>query len=127
MAARSKTRFTTTGQLVDCIESVIPNRGRRTIHPATKVFQALRIYVNHELDNIQAFFPAAIKALNPGGRLVCISFHSLEDRLVKQYFADQQRQGILEVVTKKAATATDEELQENPSARSAKLRVAEKT
>lgn len=127
VAARSRTRFTTTGQLVDCIESVIPNRGRRTIHPATKVFQALRIYVNHELDNIQAFFPAAIKALNPGGRLVCISFHSLEDRLVKQYFADQQRQGILEVVTKKAATATDEELQENPSARSAKLRVAEKT
>ena len=124
--ARANMRFVTTGQLVDVIESVIPNRGKRSIHPATKVFQALRIYINHELDNIQAFLPAAIKALVPEGRLVCISFHSLEDRLVKHYFLEQEQLGVIEVVTKKAVIATDEELAENASARSAKLRVAQK-
>ncbi|GMU18908.1 MAG: ribosomal RNA small subunit methyltransferase H [Candidatus Babeliales bacterium] len=124
--ARSSIRFVTTGQLVDVIETVIPNKGKRSIHPATKVFQALRIYVNHELDNIQAFLPAALKALAPEGRLLCISFHSLEDRLVKQYFQEQERLGIIEIVTKRAITACDEELAQNPSARSAKLRVAQK-
>ncbi len=124
--ARATMKFTTTGQLVDVIETVIPNRGKRSIHPATKVFQALRIYINHELDNIQAFLPAAIKALVAGGNLVCISFHSLEDRLVKHYFLEQEQLGALEVVTKKAVTATEQELAENASARSAKLRVARK-
>lgn len=124
--ARATMKFETTGQLVDVIETVIPNRGKRSIHPATKVFQALRIYINHELDNIQAFLPAAIKALVPGGRLVCISFHSLEDRLVKHYFHDQEQLATIEVLTKKAVTASDQELAENASARSAKLRVAQK-
>lgn len=124
--ARASIHFATTGQLVDVIETVIPNKGKRSIHPATKVFQALRIYVNHELDNIQAFLPAAIKALVPGANLVCISFHSLEDRLVKQYFAEQERLGTIEVVTKRAVTASDQELAQNASARSAKLRVAKK-
>lgn len=124
--ARASMRFVTTGQLVDVIETVIPNKGKRSIHPATKVFQALRIYVNHELDNIQAFLPAAIKALAPKGRLVCISFHSLEDRLVKHYFHEQEQKGLIEVVTKRAVTASDEELAQNASARSAKLRVAQK-
>lgn len=124
--ARASIKFITTGQLVDVIESVIPNKGKRSIHPATKVFQALRIYVNHELDNIQAFLPAALKALVPEGRLVCISFHSLEDRLVKHYFLEQEQLGIIEVVTKKAVTASDEELAQNASSRSAKLRVAQK-
>ena len=119
-------KFTTTGQLVDVIETVIPNRGKRSIHPATKVFQALRIYINHELDNIQAFLPAAIKALVPGGNLVCISFHSLEDRLVKHYFLEQEQLGTIEVVTKKAVIASEQELAQNASARSAKLRVAQK-
>lgn len=126
VAARARQKFITTGQLVDVIESIIPNRGKRSIHPATKIFQALRIYVNHELENIQAFLPAALGALAPGGRLVCISFHSLEDRMVKQFFADQERVNALEVVTKKAIIASPEELAENPSARSAKLRAAEK-
>jgi 16S rRNA (cytosine1402-N4)-methyltransferase len=124
--ARTTMKFETTGQLVDVIETVISNRGKRSIHPATKVFQALRIYINHELDNIQAFLPAAIKALVPGGRLVCISFHSLEDRLVKHYFLEQEQLGTIEVLTKKAVTASEDELAENASARSAKLRVAQK-
>lgn len=124
--ARATMKFVTTGQLVDVIETVIPHRGKRSIHPATKVFQALRIYINHELDNIQAFLPAAIKALVPGGRLVCISFHSLEDRLVKHYFLEQEQLGTIEVLTKKAVMASEQELAENASARSAKLRVAQK-
>lgn len=126
VAQRSNHRFKTTGQLVDLVESIIPNKGKRSIHPATKVFQALRIYVNHELDNIEAFFPAAIKALNTNGRLVCISFHSLEDRIVKQVFKDQEHTKTLEVLTPKVITASDQELAENPSARSAKLRAAKK-
>lgn len=126
VAARSKEKLRTTGQLVDIIATIIPNKGKRSIHPATKVFQALRIYVNHELDNIQAFLPAAVKALKPGGRLLCISFHSLEDRLVKQYFKEQERLLVLKQVNEKVITASDEELYENPSSRSAKLRVAQK-
>lgn len=126
VAQRSNHRFKTTGQLVDLVESIIPNKGKRSIHPATKVFQALRIYVNHELDNIEAFFPAAIKALNTNGRLVCISFHSLEDRIVKQVFKDQEHARTLEVLTPKVITASEQELAENPSARSAKLRAAKK-
>ncbi len=125
--ARAAKKFTTTGQLVNLIETIIPNRGKRSIHPATKVFQALRIYVNHELDNIQAFLPAAVRALAPGGRLVCISFHSLEDRLVKHFFAEQEQKGMLELVTKKAVMATEEELAQNSSARSAKLRAAQRS
>jgi 16S rRNA (cytosine1402-N4)-methyltransferase len=126
VAARSKKYFSTTGQLVDVIESVIPNKGKRGIHPATKVFQALRIYVNHELENIQAFLPAAVTALKTGGRLACISFHSLEDRMVKQFFKDQELAHTLEIVTARAVVAADEEIMDNPSARSAKLRVAQK-
>lgn len=124
--ARAHLKFKTTGQLLDVIETVIPNKGKRSIHPATKVFQALRIYINHELDNIQAFLPAATQALKPDGRLVCISFHSLEDRLVKRYFLEQEHKNIVEVLTKRAVTASDEELAKNASARSAKLRAAKK-
>jgi 16S rRNA (cytosine1402-N4)-methyltransferase len=127
VAERSKNPLITTGQLVDIIEKIIPNRGARSIHPATKVFQALRIYVNHELDNINAFLPAAVKALAPGGRLVCISFHSLEDRLVKQFFKQQEQLHTVKIVTTKAVVAGDEELYQNPSARSAKLRAAQKS
>jgi 16S rRNA (cytosine1402-N4)-methyltransferase len=90
------------------------------------VFQALRIYVNHELENIQAFLPAAVTALKTGGRLACISFHSLEDRMVKQFFKDQELAHTLEIVTARAVVAADEEIMDNPSARSAKLRVAQK-
>jgi 16S rRNA (cytosine1402-N4)-methyltransferase len=110
--------------LADIIEKVSPRKGRG-IHPATKVFQALRIYVNKELDNIHAFLAEALRIINPGGRLVCISFHSLEDRLVKQFFNEQASLQVLEVLTPKVVIATEQELRENPSARSARLRAAQ--
>ena len=120
---RQVKRFKTTGQLVDLIERVTPKqKGRRTIHPATRVFQALRIYVNHELDNITAFLKSAMTILPVGGRLVCISFHSLEDRLVKDFFKEQAKAENATVLTKQIVIAQAEELKRNPSARSAKLR-----
>lgn len=119
-------RIRTTGQLVAIIEKVVPMHRRKRTHPATKVFQALRIYVNRELDNIISFMPAAIKSLNPQGRLVCISFHSLEDRLVKTYFKEQEQEGVVTILTPKVVEATDEEIALNASSRSAKLRAVEK-
>jgi len=120
--ARTEKRITTTGQLVDLITSIMPvHHEKRTIHPATKVFQALRIEVNHELENIDSFLKAAISFLNPQGRLVCISFHSLEDRIVKNFFKEHST---LEILTPKPVTASPEEVQENPSSRSAKIRAA---
>lgn len=124
MDARFEKPITTTAQLVQIIEKVCPRNGR-PIHPATKVFQALRIYVNKELENISSFLAEAIRIINPGGRLVCISFHSLEDRIVKQFFNDQARLLTLDVVTPKVVVATEKELHENPSARSAHLRAAQ--
>ena len=124
---RKKHPFQTTGQLVDLIESLIPVRifkAKRGIHPATKTFQALRIAVNDELKNIEIFLKAALGFLAPGGRLVCISFHSLEDRMVKQFFRDHT--GEFEILTPKPLIAQPEELAQNPSSRSAKLRAARK-
>jgi 16S rRNA (cytosine1402-N4)-methyltransferase len=96
------------------------------IHPATRTFQALRIYVNRELEEITALMQAAPKLLRSGGRLAVISFHSLEDRIAKDSFREGARQGIWEILTKKPATATEEEMDRNPRSRSAKLRAAEK-
>jgi len=96
------------------------------IHPATRTFQALRIYVNDELGEIQSLLKSAGSLLKPGGRVVMISFHSLEDRLVKDSFREQARLGEFEILTKKPAIATEEEQMRNPRARSAKLRAAEK-
>ncbi len=119
---RKKKRIKTTGQLAALVERVVP-RGRQKIHPATRVFQALRIHVNRELDNIKAFLPAAADLLKPGGRLVCISFHSLEDRLVKQFFQEYvSKNPGAELVTRRVVTASDQELAANPSSRSARLR-----
>ena len=122
-----------TGQLVEIILAVyrqmlhtdkdIPRMGN--IHPATKVFQALRIAVNNELDVIKQTLPQALECLAPGGRLAVITFHSLEDRIVKQYFAGQENKTI-KLVNKKPITASDTELTANPRARSAKLRVVER-
>lgn len=123
--ARKTIEFRTTLQLAQLIERIMPARERRSTHPATKVFQALRIYVNHEIDNINAFMPAALQGLAPGGRLACISFHSLEDRIVKQFFKEQQSLGKITIITPKPVVATDEEIIANASARSAKLRVCE--
>jgi 16S rRNA (cytosine1402-N4)-methyltransferase len=121
----------TTAQLAKVLSAVAPamksERGRHPIHPATRIFQALRIYVNAELDEIQALLQAAPKLLKPGGRLVVISFHSLEDRLAKDALRDGARQGIFEVFTRKPVTASEEETDRNPRARSAKLRAAERT
>ncbi len=127
MQERAKGPITTTGQLVALVEDVLGGPAGRRIHPATKVFQALRIYVNKELDNIQSFLATAVKNINVGGRLVCISFHSLEDSLVKKFFNEQARQGQLTILTPKGIVASDEEIHENASARSARLRAAEKT
>lgn len=122
---RAKRPIKTTKQLADLVAKVVPFVHRkRKIHPATRIFQALRVYVNHELANISAFLPIARTLLAPEGRLVCISFHSLEDRLVKQFFKEEERVGVLEVISNGVVTATDEELSRNPSARSAKLRAA---
>lgn len=122
---RKKGHIHTTSKLVDIIGKIIPRKGKR-IHPATRVFQALRIVVNKELENITSFLKASLKVVKPGGRIVCISFHSLEDRLVKQFFK-QESMGLaqLKILTKKVVTATPEELEQNPSSRSARLRAAE--
>jgi 16S rRNA (cytosine1402-N4)-methyltransferase len=102
------------------------NQAERRIHPATKTFQALRIFVNRELDDLKALLEAAPRILKPGGRVVVISFHSLEDRIVKDAFREGMQQGYFRVLTKKPVTATEEESDRNPRARSAKLRAAEK-
>ncbi|HKU25460.1 MAG TPA: 16S rRNA (cytosine(1402)-N(4))-methyltransferase RsmH [Candidatus Sulfotelmatobacter sp.] len=96
------------------------------IHPATRTFQALRIFVNRELDDLKALLEAAPQILKPGGRVVVISFHSLEDRIVKDAFREGVQKGNFSVLTKKPVTATEEESDRNPRARSAKLRAAER-
>jgi 16S rRNA (cytosine1402-N4)-methyltransferase len=135
-----KTRpFETTVHLADVIEAAVA-RGPQRIHPATRVFQALRIVVNKELDAVAAVLPLAVAALKSGARFAAISFHSLEDRIIKNYFKqvstsfnpqpDQPglapRLARVRLVNKKPITASPEELMDNPRARSAKLRVVEK-
>jgi 16S rRNA (cytosine1402-N4)-methyltransferase len=102
------------------------NQAERRIHPATRTFQALRIFVNNELKDLQALLDAAPQVLKPGGRLVIISFHSLEDRIVKDALRDGVKQGHYELLTRKPVTAGAEEIDRNPRSRSAKLRAAEK-
>src|SRR4051794_38834845 len=102
------------------------NQAERRIHPATRTFQALRIFVNHELDDLRKLLNAAPQVLKPGGRIVIISFHSLEDRVVKDAFREGAKQGHYKVLTKKPVTAGEEETDRNPRARSAKMRAAEK-
>ena len=102
------------------------NQAERRIHPATRTFQALRIFVNRELDDLRDMLSAAPQVLKPGGRLVIISFHSLEDRIVKDSLREGVKQGHYKLLTKKPVTATEEEIDRNPRSRSAKLRAAEK-
>lgn len=118
---RKKIRFTV--ELASIVEGVIPRR-RGAIHPATKTFQALRIVVNRELENIETLLKVAPRILRSGGRLACISFHSLEDRIVKQFFKEHPE--VFRRINKKVIVADEEELKKNPSSRSAKLRVAER-
>jgi 16S rRNA (cytosine1402-N4)-methyltransferase len=122
--------ITTTRQLARIVASAVPpmksSAKGSPIHPATRTFQALRIYVNRELDEIRDLFEAAPKLLKPSGRLVVISFHSLEDRIAKDNFREGARQGIWTVLTKKPVTAGEEEVSINPRSRSAKLRAGER-
>jgi len=124
--ARQRKPIQTTRELALIIEKAVARGVKRSakIHPATKVFQALRIYVNHELNNITGFLSGALQVLKPNGLILCISFHSLEDRIVKQFFKDKADEGILEIITKRVVIPTPEEISKNPSSRSAKLRVA---
>jgi 16S rRNA (cytosine1402-N4)-methyltransferase len=102
------------------------NQAERRIHPATKTFQALRIFVNDELKDLRALLSAAPQVLKRGGRLVIISFHSLEDRIVKDALREGVKQDHYKLLTKKPVTARAEEIDRNPRSRSAKLRAAER-
>jgi 16S rRNA (cytosine1402-N4)-methyltransferase len=139
---RAQRKFETTKQLADLIERLAPRRGKKS-HPATKVFQALRIAVNNEIGSLKRGLQAAVKILKPGGRLAVITFHSLEDRVVKEFGREQTRDytfsGDVDVpelrtprvpelkwVSRKAILPGEVELKENPRSRSAQLRVLEK-
>lgn len=140
--ARKLQPITTTLQLAELIQKAIPQKTKGTrIHPATRVFQALRIYVNDELKNLHLGLDAAVSALKPGGRICVIAFHSLEDRIVKERFRTLARTCIcppkipicicdhtpsLQILTKRPITPQPDEIQQNPRSRSAKLRVAVK-
>ncbi|MDD5590006.1 MAG: 16S rRNA (cytosine(1402)-N(4))-methyltransferase RsmH [Candidatus Portnoybacteria bacterium] len=115
----------TTFHLVEIITQATPAfYHHQRIHPATKTFQALRIAVNDELNNLASFLGQALEILIPGGRLAVISFHSLEDRIVKNFFRENQRKSILKILTKKPVRPGPEELVKNPRSRSARLRIA---
>jgi 16S rRNA (cytosine1402-N4)-methyltransferase len=140
VAARKQAPITTTRALADIVAAVV--RGKPgEIHPATRTFQALRIFVNQELDELHLALAAAERVLKPGGRLVVVSFHSLEDRIVKNFLADRgkaaggsrhlpevaQAAPSFQILTKRPVTADEREISANPRARSAKLRAAERT
>jgi 16S rRNA (cytosine1402-N4)-methyltransferase len=125
--ARHEAPIDTTGRLAAIVRRAVPRRGYMRIDPATRTFQALRIWVNTELDGLDRFVEAAARRLRAAARLVVITFHSLEDRIVKHTLrALQQRDGLVQVLTKKPIVAGDEEVERNPRARSAKLRAAER-
>lgn len=116
-----------TGELVRIIEEAVPTWYRkRKIHPATKTFQALRIEVNQELDNVERGVLKAIEVLKNGGRLIVISFHGLEDKIVREIFKEKVKEGIIRWVTRGTIRPRWEEIQNNPRARSAKMKVVEK-
>lgn len=116
-----------TTELAQVVTRAIPSRaGLHQIHPATRTFLALRLAVNQELENLEAFLAKALDVLAPQGRLVVLSFHSLEDRLVKRAFQAWQREGQVQVLTRKVVRPSEEEMRANPRSRSAKLRAIEK-
>ena len=140
VAARKEAAITTTRALADIVAKVVWSKPGE-IHPATRTFQGLRIFVNQELDELHLALAAAERVLKPGGRLVVVSFHSLEDRIVKNFLADRARAAggsrhqpevaqlppSFVILTRRPVTAGDEEISANPRARSAKLRAAERT
>ncbi|MBN2591002.1 MAG: 16S rRNA (cytosine(1402)-N(4))-methyltransferase RsmH [Sedimentisphaerales bacterium] len=124
---RKENKITTTGQLAGIICKALGNRKNRSrIHPATRTFQALRIAVNQELENLEKLLASAPKLLNKDGLIAIISFHSLEDRIVKYDFRQNKADGIYDILTKKPLISSKEEIDENQRARSAKLRIAMK-
>ena len=124
--ARTREKITTTGMLAHIIFHAMPPQARHgKINPATKTFQALRIFVNHELDNLTLFLASVRDVVRPGGRVVIITFHSLEDRIVKHAYRDMQQRGWGTVITKKPIIPSEDEREINRLSRSAKLRVIE--
>lgn len=125
---RARQPILTTGRLAEIVRRAIPHRGYQRIDPATRTFQALRIWVNRELDGLDRFLQAAARRLRQGARLVVISFHSLEDRIVKHTFRSlaQGSEAGIAVLTKRPVVPGDEEVARNPRARSAKLRAVER-
>ena len=121
--ARKTKKLETTVDLVNIIEKIIPFRFRSKIHPATKIFQALRMETNEELSCLESVLPVAVKLLKKGGRIVVVSFHSGEDRIVKRFFKNSSE---LTILTKRPLIPEEDELTSNPRARSAKFRAAEK-
>ena len=127
VARRRTAPLTTTGDLLAAVEQSLPPAVRwRAGRDAARIFQALRIVANDELAAIAAALPQAAAALAPAGRLVVVAFHSLEDRIVKTFFRDEQRAGRLRILTKKPLQAAASEIEANPRAASAKLRAAER-
>jgi 16S rRNA (cytosine1402-N4)-methyltransferase len=127
VAARRESAIATTGQLAAIVRRAVPHRGHQRIDPATRTFQALRIWVNRELDGLDAFLASAARRLLAHARLAVISFHSLEDRIVKHTFrALQAADAGLRILTKRPLTPSDEEVSRNARARSAKLRAIER-
>ena len=125
--ARQQTPLATTGQLAAIVRLAIPRRGYQRIDPATRTFQALRIWVNRELDGLDAFLAAAAERLRGGARLAVITFHSLEDRIVKHAFRAIEQSGrAIRILTKRPLVPTETEVARNPRARSAKLRAIER-
>lgn len=126
---REKQPISTTTQLANIVMKSIPGRFRHShyrIHPATRTFQAVRIAVNRELEILELALNKAITALGKGGRIVVISFHSLEDRVAKWTFRKAQTDGLINIITPKPLIPSEEEIESNPASRSSKLRVAEK-
>jgi len=126
--ARARQPITTTGELAEIVRRAVPLRGRPRIDPATRTFQALRIWVNRELDGLDDFLRAAVRRLRAGGRLVVITFHSLEDRIVKHTLRalGSGPGALVTVLTKRPVVPDEAEIDRNPRARSAKLRSAER-
>lgn len=127
--ARKEKPIKNTFELVEVIKNSVPfwyRSDRRRLHFATKTFQALRIAVNYELENLKFGLEQGVEVLKAGGRIAVISFHSLEDRIVKNFFRTKAKEGVLKIITKKPVIANLAEVTENPRARSAKLRVATK-
>jgi 16S rRNA (cytosine1402-N4)-methyltransferase len=122
---RKKATIVTTTQLAQLVLRVVPSRYTK-IHPATRTFQALRIAVNDELEALKEVLDKCVECIKPGARICVISFHSLEDGIVKHHFRKLAKEGKIDILTKKPLTPTDEEVGENPRARSAKMRAAER-